>query len=81
MKKLLLVLTLLAASFATAQDPPGDLIDVGGHDLHLYCIGEVGTPIQTVMAVAILFTLPAVVFYLFAQKYVVSGMTAGAVKG
>lgn len=44
-------------------------------------IGEVGTPIQTVMAVAILFTLPAVVFYLFAQKYVVSGMTAGAVKG
>jgi multiple sugar transport system permease protein len=44
-------------------------------------IGEVGTPIQTVMAVAFLFTLPAVVFYLFAQKYVVAGMTAGAVKG
>jgi multiple sugar transport system permease protein len=44
-------------------------------------IGELGTPIQTVMAVAFLFTLPAVVFYLFAQKYVVAGMTAGAVKG
>jgi multiple sugar transport system permease protein len=44
-------------------------------------IGEVGTPLQTVMAVAVLFTLPAVVFYLFAQKYVVAGMTAGAVKG
>lgn len=44
-------------------------------------IGEVGTPIQTVMAVALMFTLPAVVFYLFAQKYVVAGMTAGAVKG
>jgi len=44
-------------------------------------IGELGTPIQTVMAVAFLFTLPAVAFYLFAQKYVVSGMTAGAVKG
>lgn len=44
-------------------------------------IGEVGTPIQTVMAVAFMFTLPAVVFYLFAQKYVVAGMTAGAVKG
>lgn len=44
-------------------------------------IGELGTPIQTVMAVALMFTLPAVVFYLFAQKYVVAGMTAGAVKG
>lgn len=44
-------------------------------------IGELGTPIQTVMAVAFLFTLPAVVFYLFAQKYVITGMTAGAVKG
>lgn len=44
-------------------------------------VGEQGTAIQTIMAVAFLFTLPAVVFYLFAQKYVVSGMTAGAVKG
>ncbi|MFC4532151.1 carbohydrate ABC transporter permease [Sphaerisporangium dianthi] len=44
-------------------------------------IGELGTPIQTVMAVAFMFTLPAVVFYLFAQKHVVAGMTAGAVKG
>jgi multiple sugar transport system permease protein len=44
-------------------------------------IGELGTPIQTVMAVAFLFTLPAVAFYLFAQRYVVSGMTAGAIKG
>lgn len=44
-------------------------------------IGELGTPIQTVMAVAFLFTLPAVTFYLLVQKYVVSGMTAGAVKG
>ncbi|MEV4753614.1 carbohydrate ABC transporter permease [Micromonospora sp. NPDC049559] len=44
-------------------------------------IGELGTPIQTVMAVAFMFTLPAVAFYLLAQKYVVSGMTAGAVKG
>lgn len=43
-------------------------------------IGELGTPIQTVMAVAFIFTLPAVVFYLFAQKYVVAGLTSGAVK-
>ena len=44
-------------------------------------IGEVGTPVQTVMAVAFMFTLPADIFYLFAQRYVVAGMTAGAVKG
>jgi len=44
-------------------------------------VGEQGTALQTIMAVAFLFTLPAVVFYLFAQKYVVGGMTAGAVKG
>ena len=44
-------------------------------------IGELGTPLPTIMAVAFMFTLPAVAFYLFAQRYVVSGMTAGAVKG
>ncbi|WP_219816587.1 carbohydrate ABC transporter permease [Arthrobacter sp. Y81] len=44
-------------------------------------IGEQDTSIQTIMAVGLLFTLPAVAFYLFAQRYVVSGMTAGAVKG
>jgi multiple sugar transport system permease protein len=44
-------------------------------------IGELGTSLPTIMAVAFMFTLPAVAFYLFAQKYVVSGMTAGAVKG
>jgi multiple sugar transport system permease protein len=44
-------------------------------------IGELSTPLDTVMAVGLMYTLPAVVFYLFAQKYVVSGMTAGGVKG
>lgn len=44
-------------------------------------VGELSTPLQTVMAVAFMYTLPAVVFYLFAQKYVVSGMVAGGVKG
>lgn len=44
-------------------------------------IGEQDTSIQSIMAVALLFTLPAVAFYLIAQRYVVSGMTAGAVKG
>lgn len=44
-------------------------------------IGELSTPVQTVMSVAVMYTLPAVVFYLLAQKYIVSGMTAGGVKG
>lgn len=44
-------------------------------------VGELSTPLQTVMAVAFIFTIPAVVFYLFAQRYVVSGMTAGSIKG
>ncbi|MCU1476293.1 MAG: hypothetical protein JWQ64_986 [Subtercola sp.] len=44
-------------------------------------IGDLSTPLDTVMAVGIMYTLPAVVFYLFAQRYVVAGMTAGSVKG
>lgn len=44
-------------------------------------VGELSTPVHTVMAVALMYTLPAVAFYLFAQRYVVSGMTAGSVKG
>lgn len=44
-------------------------------------IGELTTPEQTVMAVGLMYTLPAVVFYIFAQRYVVSGLTAGGVKG
>lgn len=44
-------------------------------------VGELSTPVHTVMAIGVLYTLPAVVFYLFAQRYVVAGMTAGSVKG
>lgn len=44
-------------------------------------IGELSTPIHTVMAAAVLYTLPALVFYLFVQRYVVAGITAGGVKG
>jgi multiple sugar transport system permease protein len=33
------------------------------------------------MSIAIIYTTPAVLFYLFVQKYVVGGMTAGGVKG
>ncbi|QRG06338.1 carbohydrate ABC transporter permease [Xanthobacter dioxanivorans] len=44
-------------------------------------VGELSTPVHTVMAVGFIYTLPAVVFYLFVQRYVVAGMTAGGVKG
>jgi multiple sugar transport system permease protein len=44
-------------------------------------VGELSTPIHTVMSIAIIYTTPAVLFYLFVQKYVVGGMTAGGVKG
>ncbi len=44
-------------------------------------VGELSTPIHSVMTVGVIYTLPAVVFYLFAQRYVVAGMTAGSVKG
>jgi multiple sugar transport system permease protein len=33
------------------------------------------------MSIGIIYTLPAVIFYLFVQRYVVAGMTAGGVKG
>jgi multiple sugar transport system permease protein len=44
-------------------------------------VGELITPIESVMAVGIIYTVPSIVFYLFAQRYVVAGMTTGAVKG
>lgn len=44
-------------------------------------VGELSTPIHSVMAVGFLYTLPAVAFYLMVQKHVVAGMTAGGVKG
>lgn len=44
-------------------------------------IGNLSTPLDLVMATAVLFTLPAIVFYLLVQRYMVSGITAGAVKG
>ena len=44
-------------------------------------VGELSTPVHSVMAVGLIYTLPAVVLYLFVQRYVVSGMTAGSVKG
>lgn len=39
------------------------------------------TPWNKVLAASTVYTLPALIFYLFVQKYIVSGLTAGSVKG
>lgn len=44
-------------------------------------IGEFITPLSTVFSAAIVFTLPAIGFFLLVQRQIVSGLTAGSVKG
>ncbi|MBS7704502.1 carbohydrate ABC transporter permease [Chelatococcus asaccharovorans] len=44
-------------------------------------MGEYVTPWNQIMATALIFTLPPVILFLFVQKYFVSGLSAGAVKG
>ena len=44
-------------------------------------IGMFTVPIEQVMAGALLFTLPVLVLYFTFQRYIVSGLTGGAVKG
>jgi multiple sugar transport system permease protein len=39
------------------------------------------TPVERILAASLLFSAPPVVFYLVMQRYIVSGLTAGAVKG
>jgi multiple sugar transport system permease protein len=43
--------------------------------------GELGVNFQGIMALSVLTTLPVIIFFLLAQRRVMSGMTAGAVKG
>ncbi|MGO4784240.1 carbohydrate ABC transporter permease [Cryobacterium sp. W22_MBD10_FK3] len=44
-------------------------------------LGQFFTPINLVMVAALTFALPAIVFFLIAQRSIVSGLTAGSVKG
>jgi multiple sugar transport system permease protein len=44
-------------------------------------IGEFVTPLPVVFSVALVFSIPAVVFFLLVQRWIVSGLTAGSVKG
>jgi multiple sugar transport system permease protein len=39
------------------------------------------TPVEQYMAAGLIFSILPVAFYLFMQRYIVSGLTAGAVKG
>ena len=43
--------------------------------------GELGVNFQGIMALSVLTTLPVTLFFLLAQRRVMTGMTAGAVKG
>ncbi|PWJ86333.1 carbohydrate ABC transporter membrane protein 2 (CUT1 family) [Pseudaminobacter salicylatoxidans] len=44
-------------------------------------IGQYETPLSAVMGAALLFSVPAIVFFLLIQRQIVAGLTAGAVKG
>lgn len=44
-------------------------------------VGEFVTPLGTVMSAAVVFALPAIIFFLLVQRRIVSGLTAGSVKG
>ncbi|MFI6294684.1 carbohydrate ABC transporter permease [Nonomuraea sp. NPDC050790] len=44
-------------------------------------VGEFVTPLGTVMTAALIFTVPAIVFFLLVQRRIVSGLTSGSVKG
>lgn len=43
--------------------------------------GQFGTDYARIMAYVVLLIIPAVLFYLFAEKYIVTGLTGGELKG
>lgn len=44
-------------------------------------IGEFSTPLDLVFSAAVVFSIPAAIFFLILQRRIVSGLTAGSVKG
>ncbi|MDQ4118462.1 MAG: carbohydrate ABC transporter permease [Actinomycetota bacterium] len=66
---------LFARTFITADAAVPASVGLAGF------LGEYFIPINEVMAASVLYTLPAVVFFVLLQRYVVSGLVAGSVKG
>lgn len=48
--------------------------------MQFYFFGEYSSNVSVAFAAALIAMVPAVVVYFCAQKYIVAGMTAGAVK-
>lgn len=44
-------------------------------------ISQLNTPVQELLSGAFIYGLPPVILYIFVQRYVISGLTAGAIKG
>ena len=44
-------------------------------------MSQLNTPIQELLSGAFIYGLPPVILYMFIQKYIISGLTAGAIKG
>jgi multiple sugar transport system permease protein len=44
-------------------------------------IGELSTPVELVLAGATIFAIGPIIFFLISQRYIVGGLTGGAVKG
>jgi multiple sugar transport system permease protein len=66
---------IFALTFITHDEMRPASVGLAGY------IGEITTPVQSVMAVSVIYTMPAVLLYLLMQKFIVSGMAAGSVKG
>jgi multiple sugar transport system permease protein len=66
---------LFASTFITSSDLRPASVGLASF------IGELATPVELVFAATALFTTPPVVFYFLMQRYFVSGLTSGAIKG
>jgi multiple sugar transport system permease protein len=52
-----------------------------GAGLHVYFFGVMSLRWSNLMAAAVIVTIPVILIYMFFQRYVVGGLTGGAVKG
>ena len=66
---------LFASTFITTADRRPAAVGLASF------IGELATPVELVFAATALFTVVPVAFYFLLQRYFVSGLTSGAIKG